>query len=113
MTTSGPCNFRGSAASHELITIDFTASVVQLNLPSHYFVNSKLTETTDITGVRRGSEPRICAQLPLFFKGHSSISIPKKVEFALRRHVSKKLLRQIHPDLEVAIELCLLFLEYL
>jgi hypothetical protein len=51
----------------------------------------------------------IYAQFPLFFINRNIIKIPTKVEYVLRRFISKKLLKEIHLDIDVAIELCLLF----
>ena len=55
----------------------------------------------------------ICANSPLLHHVDYTIKIPSKVEYALRRHVSSKSLRQIHPDKAVAIELCILFISQL
>lgn len=49
------------------------------------------------------------ANFPLFFNHKNKIKIPSKIEFALRRYTPRGLLRDIHPDIDVAIELCLLF----
>jgi hypothetical protein len=49
---------------------------------------------------------------PLLFRKQNLIHIPAKVEYSLRR-VSKKQLKNVHEDIEVAIELCLLFLSLL
>jgi hypothetical protein len=49
------------------------------------------------------------AQFPLFFIANSIIKIPSKIEYVLRKYVSRKLLREIHSNEDVAIELCLLF----
>jgi hypothetical protein len=46
---------------------------------------------------------------PLFQSATYTIKVPSKVEYALRRHMPKTLLKEIHPDIDVAIELCLLF----
>lgn len=53
------------------------------------------------------------AQFPLFFITNNLIKIPSKIEYVLRKYVSRKLLRDIHDDEEVAIELCLLFVSQL
>ena len=53
------------------------------------------------------------AQFPLFFISNNLIKIPSKIEYVLRKYVSRKLLRDIHDDEEVAIELCLLFVSQL
>jgi hypothetical protein len=55
----------------------------------------------------------IQAQFPLFFITNNIIKIPSKIEYVLRKYVSRKLLRDIHPDKDVAIELCLLFVSQL
>jgi hypothetical protein len=49
------------------------------------------------------------AQFPLFFINRDIIKIPTKVEHALRKYTSKKLLKAIHKDEDVAVELCLMF----
>ncbi len=49
------------------------------------------------------------AQFPLFFITNNTIKIPSKIEYVLRKYVSRKLLRDIHTNEDVAIELCLLF----
>jgi hypothetical protein len=51
----------------------------------------------------------ISVQLALFVINKNRIKIPSKVENVIRNHVSRKLLKEIHKDVEVAIELCLLF----
>lgn len=51
----------------------------------------------------------ICAQFPLFCINRNIIKIPSKIEYVLRKYTSKKLLREIHPDIDVAVELCLMF----
>ena len=51
----------------------------------------------------------ICTQFPLFFINRNIIKIPKKVEYVLRRFIPKELLKEIHPDINVAVELCLMF----
>lgn len=53
------------------------------------------------------------AQLSLLFPNVNSILIPKKVEYNLKKYVSKSLLRDIHPDINIAIEKCLVFLSNL
>jgi hypothetical protein len=51
----------------------------------------------------------IHAQLPLFFINKDLIKIPKKVEYVIRKYISRNLLKEIHADIDIAIELCLLF----
>jgi hypothetical protein len=57
--------------------------------------------------------PAIHTNFPLYQSASNTIKIPSKVEYTLRRLVSKKALKQIHPNLEIAIELCLLFISQL
>ncbi len=46
---------------------------------------------------------------PLFFNHKNTIKVPTKVDYALRRYTPKHLLRNIHPEIDVAVEMCLLF----
>ena len=74
-------------------------------------------EPTAITGIKECFDDVIVtefqAQFPLFFISNNLIKIPSKIEYVLRKYVSRKLLRDIHDDEEVAIELCLLFVSQL
>ena len=51
----------------------------------------------------------ICTQFPLFFINRNIIKIPTKIESVIRKYTPRKLLKEIHPDIDVAVELCLLF----
>ncbi|HRE76442.1 MAG TPA: hypothetical protein PLL09_01325 [Flavobacterium sp.] len=53
------------------------------------------------------------SELALLFPNVNSIMIPKKAEYNLKKNVSKILLKQIDPNVEVAIEKCLLVLSNL
>jgi hypothetical protein len=70
-------------------------------------------ETLDIERVTAYNDDNITtdisAQLALFVINKNRIKIPSKVEYVIRKYVSRKLLKEIHKDVEVAIELCLLF----
>lgn len=74
---------------------------------------SKDKELLDITGVTAYNDDNISsdisAQLSLFVINNNRIKIPSKVEYVIRKYVSRKLLKNIHHDVDVAIELCLLF----
>lgn len=48
------------------------------------------------------------AELALIFPNVNSIWIPKKMETNLRKYVSKSLLEAIDPDIDIAVEKCLL-----
>lgn len=70
-------------------------------------------ETLDIPRVTAYNDDNITtdisAQLSLFVINNNRIKIPSKVEYVIRKYVSRKLLKEIHKDIDVAIELCLLF----
>nr|WP_315218418.1 hypothetical protein [uncultured Flavobacterium sp.] len=70
-------------------------------------------EVLGITGITGCFDDNITtdyyAQFPLFFINRNIIKIPRKVEYVLRKYISKKLLKEIHSDIDVAVELCLLF----
>jgi len=53
------------------------------------------------------------AQNAGFFNNPSILYIPKKVEYALKKYMSKNLLREIDADESIAIEKCLIFLNNL
>ena len=65
--------------------------------------------TRDVECFENNITTDIYAQFPLFFINRNIIKIPTKVEHVLRRYTSKKLLKEIHPDIDIAIELCLMF----
>jgi len=52
-------------------------------------------------------------ELAELFPNVNSILVPKKTETNLRRHVPKALLREINPDINIAVEKCLLLLSNL
>ena len=53
------------------------------------------------------------AELALIFPNVNSILIPKKLETNLRKYVSKELLKAIDPDINVAVEKCLVLVSNL
>ena len=57
--------------------------------------------------------PDFYTKLPLFSNTPNVIKIPNKVEYSIRRYIPKKTLKRIHPNIDVATELCLLFLSQL
>jgi len=90
------------------------------NQSSYLFINDVLDNTfpkdkevLDIPRVTAYNDDNITtdisAQLSLFVINNNRIKIPSKVEYVIRKYVSRKLLKEIHNDVEVAIELCLLF----
>lgn len=75
------------------------------------------TETPYITSVTEGFEAEKRAdisrnfalnELPLFFGSSDLIKIPSKIKYALTQ-IPPKILKQVHPQKQVAYELCLLF----
>lgn len=81
------------------------------------YTNSIVVETPVISSVSTyfgtSKNPEFHAKLPLFSYPPNTIKIPNKVEYSIKRHIPKKLLREIHPSVDVATELCLLFLSQL
>lgn len=74
---------------------------------------TKQEESSIIAMIAEENHNYVYAQSALFFKGEVIIQIPRKVKAAVKKYLSKPLLREIHPNLETAIELCLLFLSNL
>jgi hypothetical protein len=78
-----------------------------------YRIDSKSIDLPSIRGIYDDiSAVEIESQIPLFFKQRDLIKIPNKVEYAIRKYLSSYL-TEIHPDKEVAKELCLLLLSQL
>lgn len=81
------------------------------------YTYSKETKNPLLSIVKEESTPLITpdfyAKLPLFSNTSNLIKIPNKVEYSIRRFIPKKLLRSIHPNIDVSTELCLLFLSQL
>jgi len=71
------------------------------------------TETLDIPRVTAYNDDNITTdisgQLALFVINKNRIKIPRKVEYIIRNIITEKTLKEIHKDVEVARELCLLF----
>lgn len=67
----------------------------------------------DITGITADYDIKVNTDIrtnfPLFFKHKNKIKVPCKIEYALKRFTPKGLLKAIHPNLDVSVELCLLF----
>ena len=75
--------------------------------------NNKDNRIANITDVLVNNDDNITnevyAQNALFFKNKKTIKIPSKVEHVIRKYIPRKLLKEIHEDVNVAIEMCLLF----
>jgi hypothetical protein len=74
-----------------------------MNLKNEYL---SLTGDTEDLQVLHHDEN--LAELALIFPNVNSIWIPRKMETNLRKYVSKTLLKAIDPDIDVAVEKCLL-----
>ena len=80
---------------------------------SRYSSDTRIVDFTSINGLYDDTVGvDIEAQIPLFFKQRNTIKVPNKVEYAIRKHLTSYL-HQIHPEKEVAKELCLLMLAQL
>lgn len=76
---------------------------------THTYKQSSTIQTSVSENLKISPFDYIYAQNPLLYRRQNLIYVPSKVENALRRRVSRKLLKHVHKDIEVAIELCLLF----
>lgn len=98
-------------------------------IPSYFYSISSILTFTNVVGVDEEILPAIIPEntvessvseykpplnestnftnFPIFDSGHS-ITIPRKVEYALRRHTPKNFLYEIDKDFNTAVELCLL-----
>ncbi len=90
------------------------------NNQSSSFINDVLdnrivesNRSIDITSITEDINEPIASDnrtnFPLFFNHKNTIKVPTKVDYALRRYTPKHLLRNIHPEIDVAVEMCLLF----
>ena len=66
-----------------------------------------------LTRVTEENEQGICANIPLFFKTNNYIKVPSKVQRAVERYVPKSMLRAVNQDIDVAVDLCMIFLSNL
>lgn len=83
------------------------------NISYHNLVGSNNTNTPVFTDDIDLFNEEISAIIPLFLRGGNSIKIPNKTARAICRYVSRHLLREINPNIDIAIELCLMFLSNL
>lgn len=47
--------------------------------------------------------------LPLFFGSSDLVKVPSKIIYSITEKIPKKVLRQVHPEQQVAVELCLMY----
>ena len=105
-------------AIDQMLNSNYSASgeFIQLTNKSisiHYDYHRTIGELLVLTGDTAQNEVELSAQFPLFFESQTTRFIPNKVKFAIERYCSEPLLRDIHPDKEVAVELCLILLSNL
>jgi hypothetical protein len=73
----------------------------------------KLVNTNKIINNDDGIEIEFNAKFPLFFINKNEIKVPSKVHRTIERQIPKSLLKEIHSNKDVAIEMCLIFLTQL
>lgn len=110
--------------SSNTTTSPLTSSIAHPSLSNNLLINnvgtSKYDESSETlikTKVTALNDDVIYSefhtQSPLFFINKNIIKVPSKVQYALDRYTPKHLLREIHSDIEVAKEMCLIFLTQL
>jgi hypothetical protein len=80
---------------------------------THYVVTTPTVNIAVTTEETEDYSHLFYSKVPQNIQGNVSIRIPKKVERVLTRYFPTSDLKQIHPDKEVAIELCLIFISNL
>ena len=60
--------------------------------------------------IERNCTDKVYTRLPIFY---DSIKIPTKVATTIKRYIPKSMLHQIHSDIDVAVEMCLLYVSQL
>lgn len=105
-------NFKSIPEYHQTKSIHptFINPVVNISILD----DTKIVDFTSISeDISTYSSNKKLTNLPLFFKCNNTILIPSKVERNIRRHIPIGILRKIHSDREVAIEMCLWFINLL
>jgi len=75
--------------------------------------NEKLYVIMDKNSLNAKKDYHNYAQFAPFMQNSNMISIPKKVKYNLEKYVSKKSLKSINGNVDVAIEMCLLIISNL
>jgi hypothetical protein len=112
-----------SVSNHNLVQCNLDSKISNSN-PNNSFINyvgiqqdNEGVKNKDIIRLQGLNDDviysKIRTQIPLFFKNQNILKVFSKVTYALDRLTPKSLLKAIHPDIEVAKELCLLFLTQL
>ena len=80
-------------------------SLLTYSVYEYYDINNiRKVDITSITQVNDDTNNlEILTNSPLFHVNKKLIKIPRKVEYAIRRHIPKELLYNVNEDVEVAI----------
>ena len=109
----------GDTIYNQIITPNYQSIYNQISisnnsiLPTHNDYRSKTIEPLVTSTDTEETGETFLANLPLFFEQSNKLYIPSKTERFIERYISKKELKKINPDLEIAKELCLMFLSNL
>jgi hypothetical protein len=97
----------------------FTTNTYTNSISTYYYIEEGLTpystrdaERNSIDVFTSISQNFALTNLPLFFGKADLVKIPSKIKYALTQ-IPKNILNQVHPDKQVAYELCLLFVSQL
>ncbi len=80
---------------------------------SHAYKQSNTIQTSVSEELTISPYDYIYVKNPLLLRRQNLIYIPAKVKYVLKNRVSKRLMKAVHHDFEVATELCLLYLSLL
>jgi flavodoxin len=76
-------------------------------------IKRSIRELINLTGDTLSQEVVNLQEVPLYFERQNKKFIPNKVTTAISRHIPAAELREINPDKDIAIELCLIFISNL
>jgi hypothetical protein len=135
LVCKGPKVFWGGNSTH-LDTVPFIGSITTISLEgdfptsdfqsisSNYYTNSifdstinevieipytaSVTEGFEVENRTDISQNFALSTLPLFFGSSDLVKLPSKIKYSLSQ-IPRKTLKLVHPDYQVAYELCLLF----
>lgn len=98
-------------------TIGITPEIISTSKRYDKDEHNYLTSSIELTGDTSHSDDIVddikSGRFALLFPNVTSIMVPTKAEYNLRKYVSKPLLREIDEDINVAVEKCLLVLSNL
>jgi len=100
-------------SSNYIYTSSSSSIIYDTDNKSMSINNGRLYNITDENGLNANNDYRNYAQFAPFMQKSNTISIPKKVKYNLEKYVSKKSLKSINGNVDVAIEMCLLIISNL